>query len=72
MADYPFYGYTFNLSNYFNSQYDNLIKKAISDTNPTTALSEYKQLAVIAAKDAFDFDLATRPYVYVYSSSSRA
>ena len=68
VADYPFYGYTFNLSHYFNPQYDSLVRKAISETNPTTALSEYKQLAVIAAKDAFDFDLATRPYVYVYGS----
>ncbi len=68
VADYPFYGYTFNLSHYFNAEYDNLIKKVINDANPATALAEYKQLAIVAARDAFDIDLATRPYVYVYSS----
>src|SRR5262249_10131240 len=28
VADYPFYGYTFNLSSYYEPQYVNLVKKA--------------------------------------------
>src|SRR5262249_42746636 len=68
VADYPFYGYTFNLSSYYEPQYVNLVKKAISETNPAKALAQYKQLAVYTANAAFCIALATRPYVYVYNT----
>jgi peptide/nickel transport system substrate-binding protein len=68
VADYPFYGYSFNLSSYYAPQYVNMVKQAVSDTNPTTAAAQYKALAVYVAKAAFCIDLATRPYVYVYNS----
>ncbi len=68
MADYPFYGYTFNLSHYYEAPYVNLVKKVISEAGFRQALAQYKQLAVFAAQAAFCIDLATRPYVYVYNT----
>ena len=68
VADYPFYGYTFNLSSYYAPQYVSLVKQAINDTNPTTAAAKYKELALYVAKASFCIALATRPYVYVYNS----
>jgi peptide/nickel transport system substrate-binding protein len=68
VADYPFYGYTFNLSSYYDPQYVKLVKQAISETDEAKALADYKQLAIFTAKAAFCIDLATRPYVYVYNA----
>ncbi len=73
VADYQFYD-LHNISNYSSPSYDSLLKKAVAEDeagNSALALQSYKQLAILAAKEAFDIDIATRPYVYAYSSNLR-
>jgi peptide/nickel transport system substrate-binding protein len=71
VSDYPFYD-AHNLSSYSSSAYDSLAAKAVAeDEAGQTALADksYKALAVLAAQEAFDINIATRPYVYAYSSN---